>query len=62
MDNIPTSVDGNQNRGPALLIVIWVLTGLAVIVVSIKIYTRIKIIHAPLLDDIFIVLALVRFQ
>lgn len=59
MDGLPPPVVGHHNRGPTLVTVIWVLTGLALIAVSTKIYTRIKIICEPVLDDIFIVLAVV---
>ena len=61
MDSIPAPVSGDQNRGLTLVIVIWVLTGLALSVVSIKIYTRIKILRDPALDDVFTVLAVVRY-
>lgn len=59
MDNLSAGTSGDQNRGSTLVIVIWVLTGLALIVVSIKIYTRIKIIREPALDDFFTMLAVV---
>lgn len=57
--DLSAPLTGNQNRGPTLVIVIWILAGLALIVVSIKIYTRIKIIREPVLDDVFTVLAVV---
>lgn len=59
MDNLSAQATGDHNRGPTLVIVIWILTALALIVVSIKVYTRIKIIREPALDDFFTVLAVV---
>lgn len=57
MDNL----SGNHpNQGLTLVIVIWILAGLALVVVSIKIYTRVKIIREPALDDVFTGLAVVR--
>lgn len=59
MDNLSAQATGDQNRGPRLVIVIWLLTSLALIVVSVKIYTRIKIIREPALDDFFTVVSVV---
>lgn len=61
MDNLSAPATGDQNRGPTLVIVVWVLTCLALMVVSVKIYTRIEIIREPALDDVFTVLAVVRY-
>lgn len=59
MDHLSAHATGDPNRGPTLVIVIWILTVLALIVVSIKIYTRITIIREPALDDFFTGLAVV---
>ena len=53
------SAGGIENRGPELVAVTWVFTALAVVVVGLKVFTRIKIIKEPALDDFFTVLSLV---
>ncbi|KAL8842255.1 MAG: hypothetical protein Q9170_000581 [Blastenia crenularia] len=47
----------NQDRGPGLIIVVWVFAFLALILVSVKIWTRLKILHQSGLEDAFIFLA-----
>lgn len=47
-------------RGPALVIVNSLLLPLAMIVVGLRLYTRLVICHSAGLDDLFIALAVVR--
>ncbi|KAL8786819.1 MAG: hypothetical protein Q9213_002556 [Squamulea squamosa] len=46
-----------QNKGPLLLSIIWIFASLALIVVSIKVWTRIKVLHQSGLEDLFVLLA-----
>ena len=50
----------DDNKAPDLLAVLWTFTMLALIVVLLKIYTRLRIIHETGLDDFFIFLSMVR--
>lgn len=59
MSSIARSAGGVEDRGPDLVAVTWVFTALAVIVVCLKVFTRVKIIKEPALDDFFTVLSLV---
>lgn len=43
-----------QDRGPSLVIVIWVFAALSLSVVSIKVWTRMKILHRSGIEDLFI--------
>ena len=52
-------VGGDQNRGPALLAVTWLFTGLASLIVSFRLFSRVKILKETALDDGFIILSLV---
>ena len=51
---------GDQNRGPELLAVTWTFTSFAVLVVTLKIYTRVNILRDLALDDFFVFFSLVR--
>lgn len=51
----------HDDRGSELLAIIWIFTVLAVITVSLKIFTRAQILHALGVDDIFIFISLVKF-
>ena len=53
---------GDFNRGQDLVIVTWVFTTLALVIVGLKVYTRIKILREPALDDVFTVLAVVSLS
>ncbi|KAL8953813.1 MAG: hypothetical protein Q9222_000322 [Ikaeria aurantiellina] len=46
-----------QDKGPALLAVIWIFAALALITVSIKVWTRFKILHQSGVEDLLIFLA-----
>ena len=52
----------SEDRGTQLLAIIWVFTALAVITVSLKLFTRFHVLHALGLDDFFIFLSLVCAQ
>lgn len=52
--------DGDQNNGPVLLGVTWAFTAICTVVVSLKIWTRFKIIGQTGMDDALTILALVR--
>lgn len=51
---------GDQSRGHELLIVIWIFTILALIVVVAKVFTKVKILKDAALDDVLTVFSLVR--
>lgn len=59
MDSLEPPVGGDQNRGPELVAVIWVFTALASFVVSLRLFTRVKILKETALDDVFTILSLV---
>ncbi|KAL8805532.1 MAG: hypothetical protein Q9182_001901 [Xanthomendoza sp. 2 TL-2023] len=42
-----------QNKGPLLVIIVWVFAALALMVVSIKVWTRVKILHQSDLENVF---------
>ncbi|KAL8629735.1 hypothetical protein Q9189_004529 [Teloschistes chrysophthalmus] len=50
---------GDQNKGPVLLGITWAFTAICTVVVSLKIWTRFKIIGQTGMDDAFTILALV---
>src|SRR6187402_1781482 len=49
-----------EKRGPALLIVNCLLLPIALVVVGLRLYTRLVVVRSAGLDDLFITLALVR--
>ncbi|KAI4201572.1 MAG: hypothetical protein LQ350_003187 [Teloschistes chrysophthalmus] len=49
---------GDQNKGPVLLGITWAFTAICTVVVSLKIWTRFKIIGQTGMDDAFTILAL----
>lgn len=59
MDSLEPPAGGDQNRGPELVAVIWVFTALASFVVSLRLFTRVKILKETALDDVFTILSLV---
>lgn len=52
--------DGNRSTGTSILIITFLFTGISTIVVSLKIWTRLKIIRQFGADDVLTILALVR--
>ena len=62
MDPLVYPPDGDQDRGPELVAFTWTFTALASTIVALKVFTRIKIIREPGLDDIFIVFSLVSLR
>lgn len=50
----------NENRAPELLAVLWTFTTLALVVVLLKVYTRVKIIRETGLDDFLILFSMVK--
>lgn len=59
MSSVAIPAGGNDNRGPELVVVTWIFTALATVVVGLKIFTRVKIMKEPALDDFFTILSLV---
>lgn len=59
MSSTVPPIGGDQNRGPELIAVTWVFTALAAFVVSLRLFTRVRILKETGLDDIFTVLSLV---
>ena len=59
MTSLAIPAGDNDNRGPELVALIWIFTALATVVVGIKVFTRIKIIREPALDDFFTILSVV---
>lgn len=59
MSSVAIPAGDHDDRGPELVAVTWVFTALATVVVGTKIFTRVKIIKEPALDDFFTILSLV---
>jgi len=53
------TVDINESRQTEILVVAWVMTGLAIFTVGVKLFARAKIVQIVGWDDFFIFLALV---
>lgn len=51
-----------QDKGPLLVIIIWFFASLALVVVSIKVWTRLKVLRKPGLEDLFVLLAWVSVE
>ncbi|KAI4176147.1 MAG: hypothetical protein LQ343_001191 [Gyalolechia ehrenbergii] len=51
---------GSHSTGPGMLVITWLFTGISAVVVSLKIWTRYKIIGQTGLEDVFTVLALAK--
>lgn len=49
----------NQNKGPRLLVAIWVLGSISVLVVLLRIYTKLRKTYRLYWDDVLMVIALV---
>ena len=60
MASTTTQLPPDDNRAPELLAVLWAFTILALIVVLLKICTRLRIIHETGLDDFFVFFSMVR--
>lgn len=56
------TVDLSENRQTEVLVVAWVMTGIAIFIVGVKLFTRVRIVHVVGLDDFFIFLSLVWIQ
>ena len=50
----------NGDRQKEVLVVAWVTTGVALVTVAIKIFTRLRIVRVIGWDDFFIVFSMVR--
>ena len=59
MSSLDPPPGGDQNQGPKIIIVQWVLTALALIVVGGRIFGRFRITHNAGLDDLWIIIAMV---
>lgn len=57
----PNYIDPDR-RGPALVVVNCILLPLSLIVVGLRLYTRLVVVHSAGLDDVFIGLASVNSQ
>ena len=53
------NVDLTENRQSEILIIAWVMTGAALLTVTTKLFTRLRIIRVIGWDDFFIVLSTV---
>lgn len=60
MASIRRSHPKYENRAPELLAVLWTFTTLALVVVLVKVYTRVKIIRETGLDDFLILFSMVN--
>lgn len=49
----------DENKGPTLIAIIWGVYAIATFFVCCRIYTRVRLIRSPWLDDAVIVLSLV---
>lgn len=61
MSSLSPPSGGDQNQGPRILIVEWVLTAVALIVVGARIFGRIRITRNLGLDDLWIIIAMVLY-
>lgn len=61
LTSIPPEVF-KQDRGPSLVIVIWVFAFLTLATVSIKVWTRCKILHRSGIEDLLMFLAWVSLS
>jgi hypothetical protein len=57
--SVNSTVNLAENRGPELLIIIWIFTVLTILVVGLKLFTRVNILHAFGFDDFFIIISTV---
>lgn len=48
---------GDQSKVELLNTVIWVLTGLSTVLVGLRLFTRLRLIHNPGRDDVAVVFA-----
>lgn len=55
-----TSVDLTESRSTEIIVVAWVFTGLAIVIVALKLFARAQIIMRVGWDDFFIFISLVR--
>jgi hypothetical protein len=56
----PPSLGGDPNRAPTLIAVSVISLGIALLLVALRLYVRVKIIRKVWWDELFIVLGLVR--
>ena len=56
------AVDPNESRQTEVLVVAWVMTGLAIFTVGVKLFARVKIVQVIGWDDFFIFFSLVSLQ
>lgn len=54
------SADLTDSRQTEVLVVAWTMTGAAILIVAVKIFTRVKIVQIIGWDDFFIIFSLVR--
>lgn len=54
------SADLTDSRQTEVLVVAWTMTGAAILIVTVKIFTRVKIVQIIGWDDFFIIFSLVR--
>ncbi|KAK3686623.1 hypothetical protein LTR37_019645 [Vermiconidia calcicola] len=59
LDSIPIPEDPNADRGPLVLYVVWILTGLSTLVVAARLYTKIRKTHRLYYDDGIMTIALI---
>lgn len=59
MSGIKTDVDISEDKGPAILGVMWALTMITLIIVSTRIYIRVAIVKNFGIDDWLIVVSMV---
>ena len=58
----PSALPPDQNRGPEVLAVLWTFGAVALIVVGLKIYTRLQVLKETGIDDVLIVVSAVGFK
>lgn len=57
----PKPVDGDQDRGGAVIAVYWSITAVAMLVVGLRFYAR-RLVHATGADDWLMLVSLVSFS
>ncbi|PLN85529.1 hypothetical protein BDW42DRAFT_183028 [Aspergillus taichungensis] len=59
MAALNTNVDFSETRGPAVNIIGWVFTGVAIVAVFLRLYARVEVVKRVGWDDFFIVFSLI---
>lgn len=62
MMDLKTDVDPTENKGPPILAVMWALTALTAVIVTVRLYVRAFIVKNFGLDDWLVIISMVRWK